>query len=87
MINDFLSSIILALDHLLNELGLNDKISDLLSYIDDYSGYTSEFNKYLSGVYFVVGKPLVIYILSVAVTIIIIRIIFAIVNLVGQYVP
>lgn len=87
MINDFISNIILALDNLLNEMGLYDKMDILLSYLDDYSSYTTEFNKYLSGVYFVVGKPLVIYLLSVAVTIIIIRFIFAIVNLVGQYVP
>lgn len=87
MINDLISSIIEAFDHLLTQMGINDKITTLLSYLDDFQTYTNEFNKYLSGVYFIFGKSLVVYIVTVALLIIVIRISFAIVNLVGQFIP
>lgn len=87
MINDLISSIIEAFDHLLTQMGINDKITTLLSYLDDFQTYTNEFNKYLSGVYFIFGKSLVVYIVTVALLIIVIRIAFAIVNLVGQFIP
>lgn len=87
MINDLISSIIEAFDHLLTQMGINDKITSILSYLDDFQTYTTEFNKYLSGVYFIFGKSLVVYIVTVALLIIVIRIAFAIVNLVGQFIP
>lgn len=87
MINDLISNIILAFDDLLTKIGINNMITTLLSYLDDFQSYTTEFNKYLSGVYFIFGKSLVIYIVSVAVVIIILRIALAVVNLVGQFVP
>lgn len=87
MINDLISNIILAFDDLLTKIGINILITTLLSYLDDFQSYTTEFNKYLSGVYFIFGKSLVIYIVSVAVVIIILRIALAVVNLVGQFVP
>lgn len=87
MINDLISSIIEAFDHLLTQMGINDKITTLLSYLDDFQSYTTEFNKYLSGVYFIFGKSLVVYIVTVALLIIVIRIAFAVVNLVGQFIP
>lgn len=87
MINDLISGIIEAFDHLLTQMGINEKITTLLSYLDDFQTYTTEFNKYLSGVYFIFGKSLVVYIVTVALLIIVIRIAFAIVNLVGQFIP
>lgn len=87
MINDLISNIIEAFDYLLTQMGINDKITTLLSYLDDFQTYTTEFNKYLSGVYFIFGKSLVVYIVTVALLIIVIRIAFAIVNLVGQFIP
>ena len=87
MINDFISNLILAFDDLLTNLGLYTKFTQLIGYLDDFQSYTTEFNKYLSGVYFIFGKSLVTYMISVFVIIVLIRIIFAIVHLVGQFIP
>lgn len=87
MINDLISMAIYGLDYLLSQFGLYDKLTVLIGYLDDFQTYTTEFNKYLSGVYFIFGKALVVYMVSVFVTIVIIRIIFALVHLIGQFVP
>ena len=87
MINDLISNLIIAFDDLLTNLGLYTKFSNLIGYLDDFQTYTTEFNKYLSGVYFIFGKALVSYMVSVFIIIVAVRIIFAIVNLVGQFVP
>ena len=78
---------IYGLDYLLSQFGLYDKLTVLIGYLDDFQTYTTEFNKYLSGVYFIFGKSLVVYMVSVFATIVIIRIIFALVHLIGQFVP
>ena len=87
MINDLISMAIYGLDYLLSQFGLYDKLTVLIGYLDDFQTYTTEFNKYLSGVYFIFGKSLVVYMVSVFATIVIIRIIFALVHLIGQFVP
>lgn len=87
MINDFISNLILSFDDFISSLGLYTKFTELLGYLDDFQTYSVEFNKYLSGVYFILGKGLCTYIISIFVLIVIIRIIFAVVNLVGQFVP
>lgn len=87
MINDFISKLILSFDDFLSSLGLYTKITELIGYLDDFQSYSTEFNKYLSGVYFILGKGLITYMVSVFVIVVIIRITFAIVHLVGQFVP
>lgn len=87
MINDFISKLILSFDDFLSSLGLYIKITELIGYLDDFQTYSAEFNKYLSGVYFILGKGLCTYIISVFVLVVIVRVIFAVVNLVGQFVP
>ena len=87
MINDLISKLILAFDNLLSSLGLYNKFSQLIGYLDDFQSYATEFNKYLSGVYFIFGKSLVIYMISVFIVIVAVRIIFAVVHLIGQFVP
>lgn len=87
MINDFISKLIIGFDDLLSSLGLYQKFTELIGFLDDFESYTNEFNKYLSAVYFIFGKTLVTYIVGVFVVIVIVRIIFAIVNIVGQFVP
>lgn len=84
MINDLISKLIQNLDNLLINTGLYTKITELIGYLDDYQSYTTEFHKYLSGVYFVFGKPLVMYIIGVFVVIVVIRILFAVINLLLQ---
>lgn len=87
MINDLISNLIIAFDDLLLRLGLYNKFSELIGFLDDFQSYTTEFNKYLSGVYFIFGKALVSYMISVFIVIVGVRIIFAVVHLVGQFVP
>ena len=87
MINDLISNLIIAFDDLLSRLGLYTKFTELVGYLDDFIQYKSEFNKYLSGVYYIFGKPLVMYLIGVFVVIVSVRIIFAIVHLIGQFVP
>lgn len=87
MINDIISNLIIAFDDFITQLGLYTKITTLIGYLDDFATYTTEFNKYLSGVYFILGKSLVVYIVTCFALIVIIRIIFAVINLVGQFVP
>ena len=87
MINDLISNLIIAFDDFLTNLGLYNKFATLIGYLDDFQTYTTEFNKYLSGVYFIFGKTLVIYMISVFAIIVAVRIIFAVVHLVGQFVP
>ena len=78
---------IIELDNILNKLGLYQKFTELIGYLDDFQQYTTEFNKYLSGVYFILGKPLVIYLITVFICIVAVRVIFAIINIVGRFVP
>ena len=87
MINDLISNLIIAFDDLLTNLGLYTKFTILIGYLDDFQTYTTEFNKYLSGVYFIFGKTLVMYMISVFIIVVAVRIIFAVVHLIGQFVP
>ena len=87
MINDLISNLIIAFDDFLTNLGLYTKFAILIGYLDDYQTYTTEFNKYLTGVYFIFGKPLVIYMVSIFVLVVVIRIVFSVVHLIGQFVP
>ena len=87
MINDLISNLILSFDEFLTSLGLYTKLTELIGFLDDFQNYSTEFNKYLSGVYFILGKGLVTYMVSVFVVVVVVRIIFAVVHLVGQFVP
>lgn len=87
MINELISKLIIMFDDLLSRLGFNTLFSNLVGHLSDFSSYTTEFQKYLSGVYFIFGKSLITYIVGIFALIITIRIIMAVVNLVGQFVP
>ena len=87
MINDFITKLILSFDDLLTNIGLYTKLTSLLSHLTDFQQYTLEFQKYLSGVYFIFGKALCTYMISVFIIVVGVRIVFAIVHLVGQFIP
>lgn len=87
MLEDILRFFVNFFDKLLIHIGLTSLISNLISYTDDWQQYQSTFNNYLSGVYFIFGKPLVIYMVTLFAIIVSIRIIMAFVNIIGQYVP
>lgn len=88
MINDFIKWCLDLIDTLYglipSEYNLISKINDLITTI---SSYQSTWNDLTSVVYFVLGKPLVVACISVGVCIIIVKLIFAFINIIGQYVP
>lgn len=82
MINDFISGIINTIDSIYSSLDISTHLADLLDKLNKPFDYVQDFSYYMSGVYFIFGKPLVIYFISVVAIIITIRIALAIVNLV-----
>lgn len=88
MINDFIKWCLELIDTFYSmipsEYNLIDKITDLVSTV---SSYSSTWNDLTSVIYFVLGKPLVVACISVGVCIIVVKLIFALINIIGQYVP
>ena len=70
MINDIISGLISLLSSLYTNLGLHTAFSGLLDLLDDFQQYSSLFNEYLAGVYFLFGKGLVIYMVGAFLTIV-----------------
>lgn len=87
MINDIIIKLLLVLDGLYDSLGLFDLVSDLFDKISVYENYTNDIQYYLSGAYFIFGKPLIIFLVSVGATIFVIKLVGAIVMIVGQFIP
>lgn len=83
MINDILKWFINIIDNIYSlipsDLNLFDKISSLLSTL---STYQDTWNSLMSIVFFIIGKPLLTFCIGVGVAIILIKLIFAIINLV-----
>lgn len=86
MINDFIKGFLDIFLNLYNNY-LHSHISTLIGYLEEWENHTTIFNDLLSGVYYLCGKPLVIYMVSVFLVIFVIRFLLAIINIVGQYVP
>lgn len=82
MITDIFTSFINGFDTFYTSFGLTAKITKLITLLTKYEDYLNDFKYYMSGVYFILGKPLVTYMVSVAVTVLVIRLILAIVNIV-----
>lgn len=87
MINDIITGLISFLSSLYTNLGLHTAFSGLLDLLDDFQQYQTLFNEYLSGVYFLFGKGLVIYMVGAFLTILLVRVVFAVINIVGQFIP
>lgn len=87
MITDLIVSLINFLDQILDVLGIFDSLSDLISTLGTYQTYLNDFQNYLSGAYFIFGKPLIIFVLTLSGTVFIIKVVMAIVMIVGQFVP
>lgn len=86
MINFFLQQVLNGLDWLYTSylFGFFSKITDLLTMFENSR---TVFDEIVQIIYFICGKNLIVFGLGVGVTIIIVKIVFAIVNLVGQFVP
>lgn len=88
MINDFIKWCIELIDYFYNQIpsqyNLIDKITSLLSTLSDYQATWQTFT---SIIFFIAGKPLIVACIGVGIAIIVIKLFFAIINIVGQYVP
>lgn len=86
MINFFLQQVLNGLDWLYTSYlsGFFSKITELLTMFENSR---TVFNEIIQIIYFICGKNLIVFGLGVGVTIIVVKIVFAIVNLVGQFVP
>lgn len=87
VINDLISKFILSFANLYDSSGLHTAVTNLIGILDDWQSYQATFAEYMQGVYFLFGKSLVVYMVTVFTIIFIVRLVFAIVHLVGQYVP
>ena len=81
MITDIVKSILQFFDTLYTNLGVSSFIADLIDKLDKPFEFIGDFSYYISGVYYVLGKPLVMYVIGVITVILAIRIILAVVNL------
>ena len=87
LITDMIISLINFIDSLLYNSGIFTKISDLITSLGTYQTYLNDFQTYLSGAYFIFGKPLIIFVLGLSGTVFLIKLVMAIVMIVGQFVP
>ena len=81
MITDIVKSILQFFDTLYTNLGVSSFIADLIDKLDKPFEFIGDFSYYISGVYYVFGKSLVMYVIGVITIILAIRIILAVVNL------
>lgn len=87
MINDLIVSFIEWVDGVYSSMGLFTALSNIITQINTYQSYINDFQYYLRGAYFILGKPLIIYVVTVSGTIFVIAIIGALVNIISQFIP
>lgn len=86
MLTDFVNNLLTTILSFYTNV-LHPHIANLLSHIMAWQTYTADFKTYLGGVYYVLGKPLIVFIVVTFSLILVVRLVFAIVWLVGQFVP
>ena len=86
MVNVFIEFVLSGLDWLYSQFltGFFAKITAIFTMFETYE---SVFFDLMEIVYFLFGKNLIVFFLGCCLTIIIVKVVFAIVNLVGQFVP
>lgn len=87
MINDIIIKLIQYLDLFFSDLTLFTKLSQLQTALNTYQSYINDFQYYLSGAYFIFGKPLIIFVVGLSATVFTIKLIGAVVMIVGQFIP
>lgn len=87
MVNDIIIALFEILDKLITLSGLFNLLSDLLDKLSVIQTYSNDIQYYLSGAYFFLGKPLIIFVISVATTCFLIKLIGALVMIIGQFIP
>lgn len=82
MLTDSIIKLLTFLDSIWTNLGISNGITNLLDKLNKPFEFVADFSYYMSGVYYIFGKPLVIYLISVVAIIVVVRLAFAIINLV-----
>lgn len=87
MLTDFIIFCINFLDSILSGMSFFDKLQSLITTLNTYQTYINDFQYYLSGAYFIFGKPLIIFVVGLSATVFAVKLIGAIVMIVGQFIP
>lgn len=87
MINFFIQQFFNLLDYVYINLHIVDLITKISDLISTANTYMSNWNRFVEIVYFILGKPFTMLIVTTGSIVIVAKIIMAIVNLVGQFIP
>lgn len=87
MINDIIIGLINLFNNLINSTALITNLNEILSYLTQIEQHSATLQSYLSGAYFFVGKPLVLYVIGFSGVVFIVNITGAIIMIVGQFIP
>lgn len=87
MINFFIQQFFNLLDYVYINLHIVDLITKISDLISTANTYMSNWNSFVQIVYFILGKPFTMLIITTGSIVIVAKIIMAIVNLVGQFIP
>lgn len=86
MINFFIEMGLNGLDFIYSNF-LSSFFTKITEILTTFSSYQATFEDFMEIIYFLFGKNLIVFFLGACVTIILVKITFAIINLVGQFVP
>ena len=86
MLNFFIEQALTGLDWVYTNFltGFFSKITEIFTMFENYEDV---FFDLMEIIYFLFGKNLIVFFLGCCLTIIIVKVIFAVINLVGQFVP
>lgn len=87
MVNDILLKLIFIFDDIISATGLLDYVQEIIVKLSTYETYIDDIQYYLSGAYFFLGKPLIIFVVGVSATVFAIKLIGAIVMIISQFIP
>lgn len=87
MINFFIQQFFNVLDWIYINLHIVDLINKISDLMTTSQTYITNWNKFVEIVYFVIGKPFTLIIVTTGAVVIIAKLVFALINLIGQYVP
>ena len=87
MINFFIQQFFNVLDYIYINLHIVDLITKIGDLINTAQSYMTNWNKFVEVLYFILGKPFCMIIITTGSIVIVAKIIMALVNLIGQFVP
>ena len=87
MINDFIIGFFDFFNSIYTTLGVSTVVTGLLSTFSKIMDYSSTFQYYLSGAYYVFGKSLVSFTFTASGLVFVFRFVMAVIYIVGNYVP